>query len=194
MIGARMSRMLNTVLVIRRANAQSSVLTVTISSVSISPSAVGIDLPRYRRAAEVWASGSEEKQALRRAFEIYAVGPSARRPGEGPVRSAAKKASAIAAKKRSPSVVISDPLTAQDSWAVAIRKELYKALCKGASKYKKAVAELSRNSQFLITLIATAVAGKIGFAVPVVSALVASVLTFIIRIGFNVFCARAQNF
>jgi hypothetical protein len=77
-----------------------------------------------------------------------------------------------------------------DSWKTLILKEMHAAFCLRIARYRKAVNVLTENANTLIALIAGYVAAKLGIAIAVIAALVASLLRIVATMGVSVFCKR----
>ena len=77
------------------------------------------------------------------------------------------------------------------TWRTLVVNEIHAALCT-RKNYRKQVADLKRNANVLIIAIAGFIAAKLAIAVGVISALVASVLRFVLSMGVSVFCKRKE--
>jgi hypothetical protein len=75
----------------------------------------------------------------------------------------------------------------------SIWAEIHAALCKKTVRYRKHVDVIRDNVHLLIGGIAVQVAGRLGFAVAIVAALVAALLRIVLQMGITVFCQRFES-
>jgi hypothetical protein len=71
--------------------------------------------------------------------------------------------------------------------------EIHEALCKRTSRYRKNVEVIRDNVHLLIGGIAVHVAGKFGFAVAIVAAVVAALLRIVLQMGVTIFCKKFES-
>jgi hypothetical protein len=130
---------------------------------------------RYIEGAQPFAESKTERLAIQLAAELNTPSPK-RRSARNPRKEKPKKKSKTDKKIR--------------SWQELIWQEIHAVLCTSTSRCRKQVATLKNNTDLMIWTIAAYIAGKIGIAVAVVAALVASLLRLVSSMGVSVFCKR----
>jgi hypothetical protein len=75
----------------------------------------------------------------------------------------------------------------------SIWMEIHAALCKRTARYRKHVDVIRDNVHLLIGGIAVQIAGKLGFAVAIVAALVAALLRIVLQMGVTIFCKKFES-
>lgn len=155
---------------------------------------------RYIESGQVFAASETEKKMVRLALELNSP-PRGHRAWPGRTMysrrkfKSAKSARGYSIKKSGKFIgeILASAEKADETssnWQRLIRKEIHLALCTRSTRYRKYVENLSHNVHLLIGAIAVSVAGKLGLAVTVVAALVASLLRLSVSMGVAVFCKK----
>jgi hypothetical protein len=154
---------------------------------------------RYIESGQVFAASETEKKMVRLALELNSPRGHRARPGRTMYSrrkfKSAKSARGYSIKKSGKFIgeIFASAEKADETsrnWQRLIRKEIHLALCTRSTRYRKYVENLSHNVHLLIGAIAVSVAGKLGLAVTVVAALVASLLRLSVSMGVAVFCKK----
>jgi hypothetical protein len=137
---------------------------------------------RYIESAQPFVESKTDRLVLQRAIQLNAP-PTKHRRQKNPSGKFVGKIYAAADKDA----------VKVESLENAIWAEIHAALCKRTVRYRKNVDVLRDNVHLLIGGIAVYVAGKFGFAVAIVAAVVAALLRIVLQMGIAVFCKRFRS-